>query len=260
MGCARLVGNKLGRMAVLERYRDRGVGSGLIRAIINHAVRNGIRELILDAQEQAIPFYQNAGFEVEGDAFQDAGLPHRRMRMDLSRFAYFRPHEPPPPVQDEDRERVQLSTPAAFARQAEVLVRDSHRILRLFSHSLDPAVYDNSAFCDAIFQLATGHPGARVLLLVRDSAPLIGIYHRLVATYHRLTSSIQLRTLSPESETLHTEFMVGDGQSILYIQDPERYRGYYCRYTPLEARRLSVDFDSLWEGALPDPDVKRLHI
>ncbi len=35
--------------------------------------------MILDSQDQAIPFYEKSGFSMEGDGFMDAGIPHHRM-------------------------------------------------------------------------------------------------------------------------------------------------------------------------------------
>jgi predicted GNAT family N-acyltransferase len=34
---------------------------------------------MLDAQEQAMPFYASLGYVAEGEMFPEAGIPHRRM-------------------------------------------------------------------------------------------------------------------------------------------------------------------------------------
>ncbi|WP_419638983.1 GNAT family N-acetyltransferase [Thiolapillus sp.] len=39
----------------------------------------GFRELVLAAQVQAMPFYEKAGFNAEGEVFDEAGIPHRNM-------------------------------------------------------------------------------------------------------------------------------------------------------------------------------------
>lgn len=73
----------IGRMAVLAQYRKQGIGSSLMQTIIDIARREGLVEVHLDAQIQAIPFYQRLGFEAEGEEFMDAGIPHRHMRKRL---------------------------------------------------------------------------------------------------------------------------------------------------------------------------------
>src|SRR5690606_18283698 len=134
------------------------------------------------------------------------------------------------------------------------------RAVRLCSGQLDRALYDQEGFCEGVLRLATRHPNAEVMILVRDTADLVSRHHRLVELFLRLTSRIQLRKLNPERETLHTEFLVGDEESVLYNQLAGGYQGYYYRYAPLEARRLGQDFDSLWDSSEPDPAIRRLHI
>lgn len=74
---------RIGRMAVLADWRGRGIGTSLLQAMIAHARSEGMAELTLHAQVTAIPFYQRLGFEAEGPEFDDAGIPHRAMRLPL---------------------------------------------------------------------------------------------------------------------------------------------------------------------------------
>lgn len=88
IGTARLLrSGQIGRMAVLPRWRGRGVGSALLQAVLRDARRHGVGPLWLNAQCSAEPFYAQAGFTAEGAAFEEAGIPHRSMR--------YRPEEAP---------------------------------------------------------------------------------------------------------------------------------------------------------------------
>lgn len=71
---------KIGRVALLPAWRGRGWGERLLVAVLDHASALGLRELLLDAQSYACPFYERFGFHAEGEEFVEAGLPHRRMR------------------------------------------------------------------------------------------------------------------------------------------------------------------------------------
>lgn len=75
----------IGRMAVLADWRGRGIGLHLLEDVIAVAGEQGHEELLLNAQTHAIAFYQKAGFEVFGEQFMDAGLPHRAMRRRIQR-------------------------------------------------------------------------------------------------------------------------------------------------------------------------------
>ena len=70
----------IGRMAVLAAWRGRGVGSAILSELLRCAARQGLREVVLNAQTHALRFYERFGFSAEGAAFLDAGIEHKRMR------------------------------------------------------------------------------------------------------------------------------------------------------------------------------------
>ena len=81
LGTGRLLPDgHIGRMAVLRQARGAGVGSALLRALMDAACARGNREVLLSAQAHAIAFYERFGFVVEGEEYDDAGIPHRMMR------------------------------------------------------------------------------------------------------------------------------------------------------------------------------------
>jgi GNAT superfamily N-acetyltransferase len=52
----------LGNAFVLAAYRNRGIGSQLLAALLDHAREQGFVRVALSPTERAIPFYQRAGF------------------------------------------------------------------------------------------------------------------------------------------------------------------------------------------------------
>jgi predicted GNAT family N-acyltransferase len=84
IGTGRLLADgHIGRMAVLKPWRGKGAGSALLANLVDVARGLGMRRVVLNAQIQAMPFYVRHGFQAEGEAFLDAGIPHRRMERDL---------------------------------------------------------------------------------------------------------------------------------------------------------------------------------
>ena len=82
VGCARLLaGGKLGRMAVLEGWRGKGVGKALLQAAMAVCRQHRWPVVSLSAQAHAIGFYQRAGFVVCSEEYLDAGIAHRDMRL-----------------------------------------------------------------------------------------------------------------------------------------------------------------------------------
>jgi predicted GNAT family N-acyltransferase len=74
---------KVERVAVLESTRGRGLGRDLMAAVEAHAADAGYDEVLLHAQVPVVGFYETLGYQVVGEAFEDAGIPHREMRKSL---------------------------------------------------------------------------------------------------------------------------------------------------------------------------------
>jgi predicted GNAT family N-acyltransferase len=74
----------IGRMAVLAAWRNRGVGSALLKLLLRLARESGHTAVRLHAQTHAAGFYAKHGFEVDGAEFMEAGIPHVLMARTLS--------------------------------------------------------------------------------------------------------------------------------------------------------------------------------
>lgn len=89
VGTCRLVGGpevvRLGRMAVARTHRGAGLGGLLLSHAHSLAEATGAREIELHAQIAVRGFYERAGYDGEGEAFEEAGIEHVRMRRRLSR-------------------------------------------------------------------------------------------------------------------------------------------------------------------------------
>jgi predicted GNAT family N-acyltransferase len=85
IGTGRLLPNgSIGRMCVLGEYRNRGIGTMMLKNLVQQAVDNGYQKLSLNSQSDAIPFYQKFGFIIDSEEFIEAGIPHRRMILNLN--------------------------------------------------------------------------------------------------------------------------------------------------------------------------------
>ena len=52
----------LGNAFVLAAYRNQGIGSQLLGAVLGHAREHGFVRVVLSPSERSIPFYERAGF------------------------------------------------------------------------------------------------------------------------------------------------------------------------------------------------------
>ncbi|WP_336954315.1 GNAT family N-acetyltransferase [Acinetobacter sp. AS167] len=78
-----LENNSIGRVAVLQQYRGEGIGKLLMQQIIQVAKQQNRAFLQLSAQVYAIRFYENLGFQVQGEEYLDCEIPHIDMGLSL---------------------------------------------------------------------------------------------------------------------------------------------------------------------------------
>lgn len=76
---------RIGRMAVVDRARRRGVGAAVLLRLEQRAAERGDAAVELHAQLHARAFYERAGYTAYGPVFDDAGIDHVAMRKALQR-------------------------------------------------------------------------------------------------------------------------------------------------------------------------------
>lgn len=68
-------------MAVRQGFAGRGVGAAILRFLEAAGGKRGLREIILNARENAVGFYQRLGYEILGEGPLLWGvIRHQRMR------------------------------------------------------------------------------------------------------------------------------------------------------------------------------------
>lgn len=73
---------KIQRVAVLDEHRGTGLGLALMRFILQD-LKSDFGNAVLGSQTHAIGFYEQLGFVAFGAEYDDAGIPHRDMKMTL---------------------------------------------------------------------------------------------------------------------------------------------------------------------------------
>jgi predicted GNAT family N-acyltransferase len=74
---------KIERLAVLPVGRGKGIGKLIMEKAIELATKKKMGEVIIHAQEYIQGLHQKLGFEPEGAVFEEAGIPHVKMRKKL---------------------------------------------------------------------------------------------------------------------------------------------------------------------------------
>ena len=79
---ARLLSDhSIGRVAVLQAHRGKGIGRLLMKKVIEQAKKEQREYVKLSSQVHAVAFYESLGFVKEGQEYLDCGIPHIDMRL-----------------------------------------------------------------------------------------------------------------------------------------------------------------------------------
>ena len=74
---------QIGRMAVDQTWRRRGIGDQILRFLEEEARAQGMRRCVLHAQEYVKGFYAAHGYQEQGETFLEVNIPHIEMRKEL---------------------------------------------------------------------------------------------------------------------------------------------------------------------------------
>ena len=140
------------------------------------------------------------------------------------------------------------------------LVSLTRRTLDLITPDLEPPVYDQLPFIDALKRLALQSRVARIRILVQDNSLIRQQGHRLVELAQRLPSTIEIRKPDREFRDFAESFLLADDAGYLQRSLLERYEASACFNDRLKVSQLQEIFTDAWERGEPDRELVRLHL
>lgn len=251
--------HKIGRMAVLPEWRNRGVGKALLQALIDKAASLGWTEVDTFAQVSVTGFYEKFGFIRMGDVFTEAGIPHQAMHLKL--HTPLTSAHPALSLRRLTVKAVELITlDDAIKATAEVIAQAS-RLLCIYTRDLETDIYGRKEIVDAFKQFALRHRDGATQIIVQNPIAARTQPHPLVALAQRLPSSFSFRTpVEPEDIQYPSAFIVNDRDGYLFQPFGNRYQGHWSPVLPKQKKQLFEAFDSMWQRSLPCTEFRALSI
>nr|WP_295913877.1 GNAT family N-acetyltransferase [uncultured Xanthomonas sp.] len=240
VGAARLGADRqIAALAVLPDWRGRGVGSALLRGLIEEAQRRHWPQLELQAPAAALAFCARHGFlpPPGGVAATAEAVPLRR-RFDGA-------------VAVED---------AAMALAASIAVlAQARRQVLIHSRMLDPGLLDDTRVVEQVRRFAVAAHAKQVRVLLHDAAAPQRAGAPLLALAQRLPSVFQFREVSdPVDHSDATAYLVDDGGGYYFRGLGHRYDGETDLLGGGRARQLRATFERVWERARPCSELRAL--
>ncbi|WP_020209231.1 hypothetical protein [Gilvimarinus chinensis] len=147
-----------------------------------------------------------------------------------------------------------------FIASTHTLIQHARRSLTILSHQLDPLVYDRDDTVALISGFCRQSRDMQVRILVRDSQALAERGHKLAKLHQRLPSKVQLRKLTLQPDNNQMGFVMADTGLLLFKNDDAYHHGFVNHRAFAEVRKLSEEFNRIWEHGDSEPSLRILHI
>ena len=143
---------------------------------------------------------------------------------------------------------------------AQSLAMQAQRELLLHTEAMEPEIFDQQAFLDAVSSLVRKHQNAHVWILVEDGHKAVQHGHRLIELSRRLGTNIQIRRPPVQYRNYGKTFLLCDGVGYLYRPLARRYEGVANFNDPGQTTVLKKYFIEVWEQSQAEGEMRRLHL
>ena len=159
-----------------------------------------------------------------------------------------------------DVEEIVFDTSEELRDITLTMTQNCIRTLDIVSRHLDPRIYDQEPFIEAVKNIALNNRQARIRLLVSDMGPVVTHGHRLLDLASRLSSFIAIRTPGRDYRNFNEAMLLADTRSYIHRHFADRYEGVASYDDQRRTQELIGRFEEIWERADIDPNSRRLHI
>ena len=153
-----------------------------------------------------------------------------------------------------------LSTVEEVRAAVVEIVRLANRGLTIFTHDLEPQIYDHDDFLETLKKFILARSFARVRVLILDPNRVIKTGSRFVTMGRRLNSYIEFRNVKPEYRTHLEAFCIADEVALVYRARADSWEGMSDTYEPAVARIYLSTFDTIWNACEIEPELRRMQI
>ena len=142
---------------------------------------------------------------------------------------------------------------AAMAQQCQ-------RTLDIVSRLLDPPVFNTTDFTEAVKRFATKNRKPRIRIIVFDPETIVKNGHRLVDLAGRLSSFIEIRKSGNDYKDYNECLLLADETAFLHRINAERYEATANFNDRRQSKYYLKQFDTMWDVATPDPNLRRVNL
>ena len=146
-------------------------------------------------------------------------------------------------------------------RQAVIdVAREAKRKVSIFTHDLEPGIYDDPEFLEVIKRLVLSQAYARIRVLIADPTRAIKNGNNFVHLGRRLNTYIEFRHVREDLRTHAESFCIADETALVYRLQASRWEGIADTHEPAVAQLYGKMFDEIWFASEVEMEFRQLGI
>ncbi|MDX2412633.1 MAG: hypothetical protein QNK16_09925 [Woeseiaceae bacterium] len=144
-------------------------------------------------------------------------------------------------------------------RQAVIdVAREAERRVSIFTHDLEPGIYDDPDFLEVIKRLVLSKTYARIRVLIADPSRAVKNGNNFVHLGRRLNTYIEFRHVREDLRTHAESFCIADETALVYRLQASRWEGIADTYEPAVANLYGKMFDEIWLASEVEIEFRQL--
>jgi len=153
-----------------------------------------------------------------------------------------------------------ISTRDEMRQAAIEVAREASRKVSIFTHDLEPGIYDNPDFLEVIKRLVLSQAYSRIRVLIADPSRAIKNGNDFVHLGRRLNTYIEFRHVREDLRTHAESFCIADETALVYRLQANRWEGIVDTYEPAVAKLYGKMFDEIWLASEVETEFRQLGI
>ncbi len=161
---------------------------------------------------------------------------------------------------EQNSKRWVISTKEEMRKAVIDVVSTASRKVSIFTHDLEPGIYDDPEFLEIIKRLVLSQTYARIRVLIADPSRAIKNGNNFVHLGRRLNTYIEFRHVRDDLRTHAEAFCIADETALVYRLQASRWEGIADTHEPAVAKLYGKMFDEIWLASEVEVEFRQLGI
>ena len=153
-----------------------------------------------------------------------------------------------------------ISTQDEMRQTVIEVVREAKRKVSIFTHDLEPGIYDDPDFLEVIKRMVLSQAYARIRVLIADPTRAVKSGNNFVHLGRRLNTYIEFRHVHEDLRTHAEAFCIADETALVYRLQADRWEGIADTYEPAVARLYGKMFDEIWLASEVELEFRQIGV